>query len=460
MNRHVHFIGIGGIGMSGIAKLFITRGAARVSGSDVKETSLISLLRSKGADIFIGHAKENLGDADLVVYSSAIAEDNPELAEARRSSRRVIKRAQALAELMREQKVITVTGAHGKTTTASLISCLLMEAKMCPSVVIGGILNNIQDNACHGDGGFFVAEADESDGSFLYYNPLYSVITNLDDEHMDYYRDFNYLKRCFSDFIDKTAVGGCVFACGDDSNLRQILSKYTEDFLFFGLGKDNHIYASNIKMDGLSSEFDCIYKNKNIGRFKLSLGGKHNISNSLSVVALGLKLGINKSIISSALQGYKGSGRRIQVKYQDSRCALIDDYAHHPTEIKATLSAVNNLKYKRMVVIFQPHRYSRTQRLFDEFTKCFSGADVLIITDIYPASEKPIPGVDAQNLALAIAKAMPGSRVCFTPKDKIKEHVIDGLNKEDLILTLGAGDITRISDEIAEELSKQNKNKT
>lgn len=454
-NKHYHFIGIGGIGMSGIAQLLLASGY-KVSGSDLKENRITAELKKSGAQIFIGHNAGNIAGADTLVYSSAIKEDNLEVAEAKRLGLPLIMRAQALALLMRDKKVITISGSHGKTTTTSLAAYLLLEAGLNPTVAIGGILKNIDTNARLGNGKFFVAEADESDGSFLYYKPQYSIITNVDREHLDYYKDFNQEVEAFKKFINNTEAGGCLFCSADDHTLVDILRSCGKRHIFFGLGEGAQIHPENIKFTGLASEFDCIYKNKLLGRFKLALGGVHNISNALSVIALGLELGIDLNCIKKALSGYKGAGRRLEVKARSPGYTLIDDYAHHPTEIKATLEAVRKLKHGRLIAIFQPHRYTRTKLLLDDFAASFSEADNLIITDIYAASEQPIAGADAVSLCEKIKAQDKNRAVEYAPKDRLVARVLEILKPGDLIITLGAGDITKVSDELAEKLIDKN----
>lgn len=451
MNKHTHLIGIGGIGMSCIASLLLRRGV-KVSGSDVKESRITRELKKMGADVFLGHASVNIENADLVVYSSAVKDDNPEVIEAKKRGVPVIKRAEALAQLMAEKTAITVTGSHGKTTTTSLISCLLLEAGLNPSVAVGGILRNIDTNACFGDGDYFVAEADESDGSFLCYEPTYSIITNIDYEHLDYYRDYQNLIDSFTEFLNKTKEGGCAFCCNDDLALMNIVKEYTKRRILFGLTDSADIYPSNVQINGLSSRFDCYYKKKLIDSFYLPLGGTHNISNSLAVIALGLELGIDVDIIKRTLSNFKGAGRRIEIKYNHDDYLVIDDYAHHPTEIKATLAAVRNLKAKRVVAVFQPHRFTRTQLLLDEFAKCFDLADYVVITDIYAASEPPIPGISGQTIYEKVKERSPQKEVVFIPKGGIVMHVLEILKPGDVVVTLGAGDITKIGDELVEKL--------
>lgn len=439
--------------MSGIAQLLL-RSGKKVSGSDLKESPITRELKNLGAQVFIGHDCQNIKDANVVIYSSAIKEDNPEIKEAKRIGISIIRRAEALAKLMQDKNVITVTGSHGKTTTTSLVSCLLLGAGFSPTVAIGGIFKNIDTNALLGKGDFFVAEADESDGSFLYYHPKYSIITNIDHEHLDYYKEFSSEVNAFRRFLSQTEKDGCVFCCGDDANLKEILKGYKNRYVLFGLNSNSDIYPKNIKRDGLSSEFDCFYKDKFIGRFYLALGGEHNISNALSVIALGLELGIDLGLIKDALREYKGSKRRLEVKFYADGYLVIDDYAHHPTEIKATLSAIKNLGAKRSIVIFQPHRYTRTKLLLDEFTKSFDLADYLIITDIYPAGEKPIEGVDARMIYDRIKQRSPDKQVFFLPKDEILKHALGVISDGDLVITLGAGDIVKVGDELVERIKR------
>lgn len=454
MNKNYHLIGIGGIGMSGIAQLLLGCGV-KVSGSDLKESKITGELERLGAKVYIGHSPKNIQGAGVIVYSTAINEDNPELKEAKNLGIPLLRRAEALAGLMRDKAVITVTGSHGKTTTTSLVSFLLMEAGFFPTAAIGGILRNIGTNACLGTGEFFVAEADESDGSFLYYNPKYSIITNIDREHLDYYKTFENEIAAFREFLNKTGEDGCIFGCYDDENLMGILKDYKGNKVLFGLNEKADIYAKNIRLKGLASEFDCFCKGEFLGRFNLALGGKHNISNSLAVIALGLKLGISPEIIKKTLADYKGSHRRLEIKFKGRGIALIDDYAHHPTEIKATLEALKYLEHKRLIAVFQPHRFSRTKLLLDEFAASFKAADYVIITDIYPAGEIPIEGITGKSIYDKIKGLEPDKEARFLPKQEIIQSILGIIKSGDLVIVLGAGDIVKLSDELAEELKKR-----
>ncbi|MCX7928011.1 MAG: UDP-N-acetylmuramate--L-alanine ligase [Candidatus Omnitrophica bacterium] len=459
MTKHYHLIGIGGIGMSGIAHLLLANGF-KVSGSDIKETKITQFLRSQGAQIFIGHNAEHIKQADVVVYSSAIKEDNPELVAAHKKNLLVIHRAQALAMLMRNKTVVAVSGSHGKTTTASLASFLLLEAGLTPTIAVGGIIKNIGKNAEDNKGEFFVAEADESDGSFLFYEPTYTIITNVDREHLDYYRDFEQLKKAYADFIEKTASSGIAICCADDVTLNLITEHSNKKIITYSIEKKAPVYATNIKFHNLTSEFDCYYKEKLLGHFHLALGGRHNVSNALAVIALGMELGISFEIISRTLSSYKGTARRLEVKFENSNLIILDDYAHHPTEISATISAVRNLNFKRLVVVFQPHRFSRTKILLSDFGYCFKEADVIVLTDIYPAHEQPIDGINAQVVALQIKNSFPEKDVFVVSKEKLSDFVYHFIIPGDCILFLGAGDIVKISDELVQRIKLCNSEAT
>ena len=448
MSLHYHLIGIGGIGMSGIARLLLKRGI-KVTGSDVKSNKNIEELQALGVEIFIGHNARNIKGADLIIYSSAIKEDNPEIKAAEPKSIPYIKRAQALAKLMVDKTVITISGSHGKTTTASLISFMLLKAGLSPTIAVGGIMRNIETNAYWGDGEFFVAEADESDGTFLYYLPKYSIITNVDREHLDYYKDFDTEVRTFAEFIESTREDGCLFCCNEDEVLKKILRDYRRKYVLFGLHEDAHVFPRNIVLKDLTSGFDCFYRGTLVDRFFLNLGGLHNVSNAMAVIALGLEMGIDKAVIKETLREFKGAGRRLEIRFKDENYLVLDDYAHHPTEIQATLRAVRNMKYKRIIAVFQPHRFSRTKLLLDEFGKCFDAADRVIVTDIYGASETPLEGINGESVCRKIVENAPEKTVEFVNRENIARHIFDIIKPGDLVITLGAGDITKTSEQIA-----------
>ncbi len=449
----LHLVGIGGIGMSAIARLLLSRGVG-VSGSDLKDSILLRDLRACGARIFIGHRGGQLGDAEAVVYSTAVSPDNPEVREAKERGIPLLRRAEALALLMEDKKVVAVTGSHGKTTTTSLLAGLLLEAGVQPSVAVGGIVRLLDTNACAGEGEYFVAEADESDGSFLFYRPFYSVVTNIDREHLDHHKDFDTLVAAFSSFIGQTRDGGCVFVSQDDVSLREIAAAYRGTCVSFGLTPQAQVYPRNVSFRGLSASFDCFREQEPLGRFDLALGGMHNVSNALAVIAVGTQMRLPLQVIRSALAGYRGAGRRIEVKYQGD-WLIIDDYAHHPTEIRATLRAVANLQSRRLVAVFQPHRYTRTRLLLDEFATCFQDADTVIITDLYAASEQPVPGISAQALVQRIRQLDPRRPAEYVAKAGLVEELKGRVQPGDCVVFLGAGDISRVCDELVQTYTRE-----
>lgn len=451
----IHFIGIGGIGMSGIASILKKQGC-QISGSDIKESAITNKLVSEGIRVSLGHNSLHLQDAEIVVYSSAIREDNSELAAARNRGILVMRRAEALAKLMRGKTCIAVSGAHGKTTTTALISHLLLQSGLCPTVAIGGILRNLEDNCRLGESKFFVAEADESDGTFLYYSPDYSMVMNIDREHLDYYHSWEEILDAYTQFISHTKDTGCLFCCADDPAIRQITEGYKGRLIYFGLSSRNDYYAQDIRLNGFSSRFSYCHKGKILGKIDLPLSGEHNISNSLAVIALARELGIEGKDIEAALADFKGTQRRFQLKAEYNGIKIIDDYGHHPAEIRSTLRAARNVAHTRLIVVFQPHRYSRTQFLMDEFVDSFQLADCLVLTDIYAASENPIEGVTSQVLYKKVKEKFPLMDTVYLPKEKVVDYVLAALRSGDLVLTVGAGDIGRLSDELVQRIKCQN----
>jgi len=455
LSKRIHFVGIGGIGMSGIAAIMMKQGY-RVSGSDIKESLITGKLSSLGIKVRLGHDASYISDAEIVVYSSAVREDNPELQAAKAKGLRILKRAEALAQLMRDKASIAISGAHGKTTTCGLTGHLLLQAGFSPTVAIGGILRNIGDNSCLGKSNFFVAEADESDGTFLYYHPDYSIVTNIDREHLDFYKNWQDILSAYKKFISHTRDGGCLFCCGDDPAIRSITRGYKKRMLYFGLSGENDFYPRNLLLNEFSSIFDCYYRDGFIARMHLPLAGRHNISNSLAVIALGLELGIKPRRIEEALDSFKGTERRFQLKARVNGIKLIDDYGHHPTELRATLEAARNITHKRLLVVFQPHRFSRTKFLMHEFAESLSLADRILLTDIYAASEEPIQGVSSEVLRDKIKEKHPQAEVIYVKKEKVIERLLSIVGSGDLVLTVGAGDIGKLSDELAERIKSQN----
>lgn len=454
--KHIHFIGIGGIGMSALAHILLELGY-KVSGSDLKPTSLIQRLESNGAKVFIGHDAENIDGSELVVYSSAIDASNPEILSAKEKGKTVISRAKLLSCIMADRIGIAITGAHGKTTTTALITQMLVEAGLDPTFAIGAEVEYFKGNARLGKGNYIVTEADESDGSFLLLSPKYSVITNIDREHMDYYGDMETLVRAFKGFVNQIPHDGVVFGCYDDVYVREIMQGKTSlKLISYGLSPEAHIHPSNIVVSGFTSSYECVYQGRVLGKVELSIPGIHNISNSLAAIGIGIELNIPFDVIRGAILHYKGANRRFQMQALLDKTIIIDDYAHHPTEIRATLSAVMLGKNanSKVVVIFQPHRYTRTRDLKDAFADAFIGADIVVITDIYPAFEQAIEGISGKTI-YERATAAGHNNFSYLPKYSIVDYLDKILNPGDTVVILGAGDIWEIADDLARRLHER-----
>ncbi len=451
-NKTIHFIGIGGVGMSALAGLLLAQGY-KVSGSDLKINKMTQRLKAKGAEIFQGHRPENIAAADLVIYSSCIKENNPEMIEANKKSIASMHRASLLGMLMDEKHGIAVAGTHGKTTTTSLIALVLKSGGLHPSFAIGADVDVLGGNAYQGEGKYFVAEADESDGSLLELNPYYSVITNIDREHLDYYEDLNHIVRTFEKFIGNTSKNGALFCCGEDKNIRKALKNYKGKLITYGFNSDAHVQAFNIRLQAMQSVFECRYKGQSLGDFTLNIPGNHNILNALAAICIGVEVAIDNNSIKKALALFTGAERRFQVKNSCSGIMIVDDYAHHPTEIKATLKAAREWK-KRVVGVFQPHRYSRTKFLKKEFGKCFANADHVVITDVYAANEAPIEGIGAKAIYEEVKQSGHKS-VCFLPREKIKDYLLETVKDGDMLMMLGAGDIGSLAEELNQKLLYQ-----
>lgn len=436
--------------MSALAKVLLESGYV-ISGSDIEESPIVDRLKCLGSEIYIGHNERNMNGADVVVYSACIPVDNPELIMARRKNIPVLHRAELLAQLMNGKCGIAVTGAHGKTTTTTLISLILERLGFEPMVIIGAQVHNLESGATAGQGSFVVAEADESDGSFLFLRPTYSVITNIDLEHLDYYKNIKAIKIAYFQFMERTKGEGKLFYCGDDKYLKDITGTYRKKMMSFGLSSLNDIYALNLEFEGLKSRFDVIYQGNNLGSVELNAGGEHNVVDCLAAIGVALELGIEFQKIKEALAFFQSAVRRCQVKANFNNIMVIDDYAHHPTEIKVTLKSIKNLKPRRIIAVFQPHRYSRTKLLKNLFIDSFELADYLIMTDIYGASEEPIEGINSQNLIDEI-KAHGKKDVCFMPKKKITNHLLNLAREGDLFIILGAGDVGKVADELSKDL--------
>jgi UDP-N-acetylmuramate--alanine ligase len=453
-NQQIHFVGIGGIGMSGIAEVLFNLGY-RITGSDAKETEITRRLSQLGCKITYAHQRENVQGADVVVISSAIRGDNPEIKEAKAQMIPVIRRAEMLAELMRMKYGIAVAGTHGKTTTTSLIATVLAHAGLDPTMVIGGRLNSLGSNARLGEGEFLVAEADESDGSFLTLSPTIAIVTNIDPEHLDYYDDIEHIKRTFLAFINKVPFYGSSILCLDHENIRALIPWVDKRYITYGLEPEANMRGQAIRPEGWGIAFEASWQDRSLGEVRLRMPGVHNVSNALAAIACGLKLDIGFRLIQEALEGFTGVQRRFQLKGEDAGVIVIDDYAHHPVEIQVTLAAAKGLGKKRIIALFQPHRYTRTRDLFDEFIPAFAEADALFITDIYPAGEDPIPGVTAKALAQEIEKK-GGVEVHYVPdRERLVGEVMQMVRPGDVVMTLGAGNIWETSEGIVEALKRR-----
>jgi UDP-N-acetylmuramate--alanine ligase len=452
--QRIHFVGIGGIGMSGIAEVLLNLGY-KVSGSDLKTSAVTERLQSLGAIIYEGHRAENVTAAEVVVASSAIASENPELAEARELHIPVIQRAEMLAELMRLKYGIAIAGMHGKTTTTSMVAAVLAAGGLDPTVVVGGRVDAMGSNARLGNSEYLVAEADESDRSFLKLSPILAVITNIDREHMDCYRNMRDVKRAFLEFTDRVPFYGTVVACNDDRLLRGIIPQIRRRTVTYGVrrGSDFRIKPLEGSISGENypvSRFTVTYKDHSLDEFRLNVPGLHNILNATAAIAVGVGLDIDVAQIRTALENFRGVDRRFQLRGKVAGISVVDDYGHHPTEIRATLAAARQCKYNKIHVVFQPHRYTRTQFLMDEFANAFGDADSLFLLDIYPASEAPIEGVTSEALARKIAGGLPVGHITTFADAATSVAAIaeDG----DMILTLGAGNVGQLAPMILEKL--------
>lgn len=443
--KHIHFVGIGGSGMNGIAQVLLNLGFT-ISGSDLKETQTVLNLKNMGAKIYIGHNENNIKGADVVVYSSAVKPDNPEVKKAKKLGIPIIPRGEMLAELMRFKYGIAISGSHGKTTTTSMIGSILGKTGYDPTVVIGGKLASYGSNAKLGRGDFLVAEADESDGSFLKLSPTIVSINNIDLEHIGFYKNLNDIKNAFINFANKVPFYGAVVVNLDDENTVQIIPKIEKKIIKFGIeNKNADIIAHSLKL--LNGRYK--FKINDFGEIHLSIPGKHNIYNALASIAISMELNIPFCVIKETLENFKNASRRFEIKLE-APFVVIDDYAHHPSEIRATISSAREMfPDKKLISVFQPHRYSRVKALFEEFAKSFNKSDVILITEIYPAGEKPIEGITGENLAKKI-KNYSQKPVYFAKYLSDTENIIkDLVNENSVVLIMGAGNITQIADSLS-----------
>ncbi len=452
---HIHFVGIGGIGMSGIAELLLNLGY-RVSGSDVALSNITDHLRNLGGIIHQGHKGRHIEGADVVVTSSAVTGDNPEVRAAVSRSIPVIPRAEMLAELMRLKYSIAVAGAHGKTSTTSLVAAVLDKGGLDPTVVIGGKLRNINSNAVLGQGDFIVAEADESDGSFLKFSPAIAVVTNIDREHLDFYRNLSHIKEVFLAFIDRIPFYGLAVLCLDNEPIQDLIPAIKKRFVTYGMSIQADFLARDVLPIGLKTRFKVEHMGTPLGDITLNLPGLHNVYNALASVAVGMEIDIPFSVIKNALETATGVQRRMEIIGSAADVTVVDDYGHHPTEIKTTLQAVaESWPDRRKIVVFQPHRYSRTEALFDDFTRAFYQSDLLVVLPIYAASEKEIPGVSGRALYEGIKSHGHKHVVYLGDPESVQEFLMDTLTEGDLLLTLGAGDVWRLGPSILKKLQKR-----
>ncbi len=445
--RDVHFVGIGGVGMSGIAEILLSLGF-RVSGSDLRSSETTQRLAALGAKIWIGHHSDHLERADVVVVSSAVSSDNPEVLAAQERRIAVIPRAEMLAELMRMQTSIAVAGMHGKTTTTSMIAWILANGGYDPTVIIGGKVDSLGGGARLGQGELLVAEADESDRSFLKLFPTIAVVTNMDREHLDCYASIREIRAAFLEFINRIPFYGYAILCLDDPEVQTIIPEVNKRFLTYGLSSQAAFRAAKPRLQGHSSSFQVFKEDLMLGEVRLPMPGLHNVVNALAAICVADIFEIPFELIGKALDSFPGVQRRFTVRGNAAGVTVIDDYGHHPTEIKAVLQAAIQIAQKRIAVLFQPHRYTRTQALFEDFLTAFNNSDLLYVMDIYPASEKPIEGVSAEALCRGIRSR--GHKACrYLPsREKIPEAIARELQAGDILITMGAGDVTKLGPQI------------
>lgn len=453
----IHFVGIGGIGMSGIAEVLHNMGFT-VSGSDINENANVKMLKDMGIKISIGHNAINVEDADAIVYTSAASDDNPELVRAREERKPVIKRGEMLSELMRLKFAVAVAGSHGKTTTTSMVAEIVKAAKLDPTILIGGRLNSTNNNASYGKSNIMIAEADESDRSFLMLYPSIAIITNIDYEHMESYKDFDDVKESFAAFANMVPFYGTSVLCIDNNNVADIIPKITKRFITYGTKAQADIRAINIKKDGFGVSYDVKKGDNILGNIEIMLPGDHIVLNSLAALSACMEMGVDFNTISKTLKNFSGVQRRMSIRYKSEKYIVIDDYGHHPTEISTTLKAVREASQEsNIVMVFQPHRYTRTKALMSDFAKCFMDADKLYITDIYAASEKAIEGITAERLITEV-RNHGFKDVSYLPNLNDFLLSLDAENNQHtIIMTFGAGSITNFSYVIADYLKERGK---
>jgi UDP-N-acetylmuramate--alanine ligase len=452
--RTIHFVGIGGIGMSGIAEVLRAHGFA-VTGSDATASETTRRLQSLGATVHVGHAASHVANADVVVYSSAIPASNPELVQARARAIPVIRRAEMLAELMRLQDGIAIAGTHGKTTTTSLVATVLRAAELDPTVIVGGKLNVLGSAATLGTGKLLVAEADESDGSFLHLSPVISVITNIDAEHLDFWPDHAAIKDAFVQFANRVPFYGLVVACLDHPHVQDILPRIEKRVVTYGLATQADYCARELSIEGASTRFDLVRRGQLLGRFAVRMPGVHNVLNALATIVVADEIGVEHAVVREALSSFAGVQRRFTVLGERRGITVVDDYGHHPAEIEITLEAARAAYKRRLVVAFEPHRFTRVHHLFDDFARAFNAADVVLLTDVYAAGEAPIAGADSAHLAEAIAAHGHRDVTYVGAQAELVPALLKRSRPGDIIITLGAGSITRTGPELIRALERE-----
>jgi UDP-N-acetylmuramate--alanine ligase len=446
--QRIHLVGIGGIGMSGIAEVLLTLGYS-VSGSDVKLSNITERLQNLGATIFEGHKAANADGAHVVVTSSAVKADNPEVVEAHKCKIPVIPRAEMLAELMRLKYGIAVAGAHGKTTTTSMVASVLAAAHLDPTFVVGGRVNQAGTTARLGKGEYFVVEADESDRSFLMLAPVVAVVTTIDREHLDQYTSLEDIQGAFVQFVNRVPFYGAAILCIDEPHVQAIVPSVKRPIITYGTSTQADLVISDVKLEGLGSEFRLTYRGEDLGLFRLlHPPGMHNVRNAAAAAAVALYLNVPADLIREGLAKFAGVGRRFDIKGIVNDITVVDDYGHHPAEIRATLEAARGCKFNRLLVLFQPHRYTRTQHLWDDFCRAFNQADILVLIDIYAASEAPIPGITSEALGNAIREAGHKNVHYFRSMQEGIVFLLKQARPGDAILTIGAGSVSRASGEL------------
>ena len=449
--KKVHFIGIGGAGMSALAQILLEKGY-EVSGSDMKDSAMTGILRDLGAKVFIGHRAENVRGAEAIVVSSAIREENPEVAEAARLGLKRLHRSDVNAFLINNSKGIAVAGAHGKTTTTSMIGVSLDYEGVSPSIIIGGEVDYLGSNAKLGKSEYLVSEADESDGTFLKYYPYIGVVTNIENDHMDHYGTMENIIKAFHQFLSQIRRDGWAVVCADNEHIRNIIGDIKCNIATYGIDHEADYMAADIEASSSCTTFDVIHKGENLGRVRLNVPGLHNVLNALACVVTGIVLGMSLSQMAEGLTMFNGAKRRFQTKGRINDIWVVDDYAHHPTEIATTIKAARQTKPKRLVCAFQPHRYSRTQLLQKEYGSCFAGVDLLVLTDVYSAGEDPIPGVDGELLVNEVKRQTGQETVYIQDKKQIAAYLKSIAQPGDLIMTMGAGDIVKCGEELVEAM--------